>query len=147
MRSLTIVKNEKGEVKIAQFGRTDERDKQVEIDQFMTFISDAKKLDGLKKAITYVSFWTEKTQGGFLKSLMAGNKTAVEHYEKYLDPEIGVGILDAVLGTKKEIKLYGYATKADDFMFCDIVFTIDFSKNKAYYKTGGELHECDSFGQ
>lgn len=141
MRSLTICRNEKGEVKIAQFGRTDERSTQVEIDQFTAFVSDDKKLDGLKKALTYVSFWTEKTQGGFLKSLMASNKTAVEHYEKYLDPEIGVGILEAVLGAKKEIKLYGYANKADDFMFTDIVFVVDFSKNKAYYKTGGETHE------
>lgn len=141
MRSLTICRSEKGEVKIAQFGKTDERSIQVEIDQFTAFVSDHKKLDGLKKALTYVGFWTEKTQGGFLKSLMVGNKTAVEHYEKYLDPEIGVGILEAVLGVKKEIKLYGYANKADDFMFTDIVFTIDFSKNKAYYKTGGENHE------
>ena len=146
MRSLTICKNEKGEVKIAQFGRTDERDKQVEIDQFTAFVFSPEKLDVLKKALTYVSFWTEKTQGGFLKSLMAGNKTAVEHYEKYCDPEIGVGILEAVLGIKKEIKLYGYANKADDFMFCDIVFVVDFSKNKAYYKTGGEAHEY-GFGQ
>lgn len=141
MRSLTVCRNEKGEVKIAQFGKTDERSTQVEIDQFTAFVSDDKKLDGLKKALTYVSFWTEKTQGGFLKSLMASNKTAVEHYEKYLDPEIGVGILEAVLGAKKEIKLYGYANKADDFMFTDIVFVVDFSKNKAYYKTGGETHE------
>ena len=141
MRSLTVCRNEKGEVKIAQFGKTDERSTQVEIDQFTAFVSDLKNLDGLKKALTYVSFWTEKTQGGFLKSLMAGNKTAVEHYEKYLDPEIGVGILEAVLGAKKEIKLYGYANKADDFMFTDIVFVVDFSKNKAYYKTGGETHE------
>lgn len=141
MRSLTVCRNEKGEVKIAQFGRTDKRSTQVEIDQFTAFVSDLKKLDGLKKALTYVSFLTEKTQGGFLKSLMAGNKTAVEHYEKYLDPEIGVGILEVVLGAKKEIKLYGYANKADDFMFCDIVFVVDFSKNKAYYKTGGDVHE------
>lgn len=147
MRSLIVCKNEKGEVKIAQFGKTDERDKLVEIDQFTAFVSSPEKLNGLKKAITYVRFWSEKDQGSFLKSLMAGNKTAVEHYEKYLDPEIGVGILNAVLGTKREIKLYGYANKADDFMFCDIVFTIDFSKNKVYYKTGGELHECNSFGQ
>ena len=146
MRSLTVCRNEKGEVKIAQFGKTDERSTQVEIDQFTAFVSDLKNLDGLKKALTYVSFWTEKTQGGFLKSLMAGNKTAVEHYEKYCDPEIGVGILEAVLGIKKEIKLYGYANKADDFMFCDIVFVVDFSKNKAYYKTGGETHEY-GFGQ
>ena len=146
MRSLTICRNEKGEVKIAQFGRTDERSTQVEIDQFTAFVSDPEKLNGLKKALTYVSFWTEKTQGGFLKSLMAGNKTAVEHYEKYCDPEIGIDILEAVLGVKKEIKLYGYANKADDFMFTDIVFVVDFSKNKAYYKTGGEIHEC-GFGQ
>ena len=64
MRSLTIAKNEKGEVKIAQFGKTDERDKAVEIDQFTAFVSDSKKLDGLKKALTYVSFWTEKSHGG-----------------------------------------------------------------------------------
>lgn len=146
MRSLTVCRNEKGEVKIAQFGRPYERSIQVEIDQFTAFVSDPKKLDGLKKALTYVSFLTEKTQGGFLKSLMAGNKTAVEHYEKYCDPEIGVGILEAVLGAKKEIKLYGYANKADDFMFCDIVFAIDFSKNKAYYKTGGEIHEFNGIG-
>ena len=146
MRSLTVCRNEKGEVKIAQFGKTDERSTQVEIDQFTAFVSDLKNLDGLKKALTYVSFWTEKTQGGFLKGLMTSNKTAVEHYERYCDPEIGVGILEAVLGIKKEIKLYGYANKADDFMFCDIVFVVDFSKNKAYYKTGGETHEC-SFGQ
>ena len=131
MRSLTVVKNENGDVKIAQFGRTDECDKAVEIDQFTAFIFDPKKVSRLKKAITYARFWTEKDQGQYLKSLMAGNKTAVEHYEKYLDPEIGVGILETILNVKNEVKLYGYASKVNDFMFTDIVFVVDFSKNKA----------------
>ena len=146
MRSLTVVKNEKGDVKIAQFGRTDECDKAVEIDQFTAFIFDPKKVSRLKKAITYARFWTEKDQGQYLKSLMAGNRTAVEHYEKYLDPEIGVGILETILNVKNEVKLYGYASKVNDFMFTDIVFVVDFSKNKAYYKTGGEIHEFNSIG-
>ena len=88
MRYLLIIKNEKGEMKVAHFGRTDKSFEEL-IVEFTTFYSSEANLKALKKGISHCKFFNDKDTGLFLKDLLSGKKTAMEHFTKYCDPDVG----------------------------------------------------------
>lgn len=135
MRYLLTIKNEKGEMKVAHFGRTDKSFEEL-IVEFTTFYSSEANLKALKKGISHCKFFNDKDIGLFLKDLLSGKKTAMEHFTKYCDPEVGFSeLLTSLCGVKKEVKLYTYAKYVGDFMFADALFEIDFAKNRVQYST------------
>lgn len=137
MRFLVVVKNEKGEVKIAQFCRTDRTFEELVV-EFTTFYSKEENLKALKKGISHCKFFSEKDQGPFLRDIMSGKKTAMDHFDKFCDSELGFNLFTNLSGVKKEVKLYSYYKYVGDFMFADALFEIDFAKNKVKYSTSKE---------
>ena len=138
MRYLLIIKNEKGETRVAHFGRTDKSFEELVV-EFTTFYSSEVNLKALKKSISHCKFFTDKDQGLFLKDLMSGKKTAMDHFLKYCDPDVDFAeLLTSLCGVKREVKLYSYYKYVGDFMFADALFEIDFAKNKVKYSTSKE---------
>lgn len=135
MRYLLVIKNEKGDIKVAHFGRTDKSFEELVV-EFTTFYSKEENIKALKKGISRCKFFTEKDSGPFLKDLLSGKKTAMEHFTKYCDPDVSFSeLLTSLCGVKKEVKLYTYAKYVGDFMFADALFEIDFAKNRVQYST------------
>ena len=87
MRYLLIIKNEKGETRVAHFGRTDKSFEELVV-EFTTFYSSEANLKALRKGISHCKFYNDKDTGPFLKDLLAGKKSAMEHFTKYCDPEV-----------------------------------------------------------
>lgn len=135
MRYLLVIKNEKGDIKVAHFGRTDKSFEELAV-EFTTFYSKEENIKALKKSISHCRFFTEKDQGLFLKDIMSGKKTAMEHFLKYCDPDADFSeLLTSFCTVKREVKLYSYYKYVGDFMFADALFEIDFAKNRVQYST------------
>lgn len=135
MRYLLIIKNEKGDIKVAHFGRTDKSFEELVV-EFTAFYSKEENIKALKKGISHCKFFTEKDQGLFLKDIMSGKKTAAAHFLKYCDPDTDFSeLLASLCVVKREVKLYSYYRYVGDFMFADVLFEIDFAKNRVQYST------------
>lgn len=154
MRSITIIKDSDGKIKVAQFGNyrqcewSDEPVKSSsEIigefkDYFVSFMSNKHKVKKLKENIQYLSFYTTKDSGDFYKIFMSQKKSDIDYCNKWHEDTIGIHILDSIIDGKPEgVRLHDYSSRVSDFMFADIVFEIDFQKHFAEMRIRGRAYE------
>lgn len=141
MRSVTIVKDSKGVVKVGQFGNyiqidwLDEPDKTdgellEEYKQYIIdFFCDEKKVKKLQENIAHLSFYTSKDMDNFNAMYSSNKKADVEYCNTWLDMYTGIRILDTIINhSTNNVKLEDYSTKAADPMFAEVIFDIDFQK-------------------
>lgn len=158
MKSLTIIKDEEGKIKVANFGnyrQCDWSDEPVKsgsqlIDEFraylVKFTLDKSKMKKLLDSIKDVSFYTSKDSGEFYKMFQSNRKQDIETYDKFFDDMVGIYILDNLINTNtKGLKLHDYSTRMNDSMFVDLVFVIDFQKRYAEMFIRGRSYEKVDF--
>lgn len=158
MKSLTIIKDEEGKIKVANFGnyrQCDWSDEPVKsgsqlIDEFrnylVKFTLDKIKMKKLLDSIKNVSFYTSKDSGEFYKMFQSNRKQDIEIYDKFFDDMVGIYVLDNLINTNtKGLKLHDYSTRMNDSMFVDLVFVIDFQKRCAEMFIRGRSYEKVDF--
>lgn len=154
MRSLTIVKDEEGKIKVANFGnyrQCDWLDEPVKSgsqltdefrDYLVKFTLDKTRMKKLLDSIKNVSFYTSKDSGEFYKMFQSNHKQDIEIYDKFFDNMVGIYILDNLINTNtKGLKLHDYSARMADGMFVDLVFVIDFQKRYSEMFIHGRSYE------
>lgn len=136
MRSLTIVKDEEGNVKIAQFGsffdNEENRNKyDQDYDYFKNWVEKEKNLNLLKEKIKKIKFFSSEEYIEFSSRIRRNNKSAWEYDDKFLDASIGVHLLDRTPEFNSKTRLTSYYKYVNDTMFASIIYEIDFQKGIA----------------
>lgn len=136
MRSLTIVKDEEGNVKIAQFGSffDNEENKNKynqDYDYFKNWVEKEENLNLLKEKIKKIKFFSPEEYTEFSSRIRKNNKTAWEYDDKFLDANVGVHILDRTPEFNSKTRLTSYYKYIDDTIFASVIFEINFQKGVA----------------
>ena len=151
MRTLTVVKDQDGNVKIAQFGNTEYEENPSTIDEiisyFKTFVEDKSNLNALEKKISNIKFFTEAEWISFQKDLFKGLKSALTYYANFIDSNVGHNILSLSSSFTTKTRLISYYKYLNDFMFAQVQLVIDFSNGEAFVKLSGENMYSFKFGE
>ena len=136
MRSLTVVKDEEGNVKIAQFGsffdNEENRNKyDQDYDYFKNWVEKEENLNLLKEKIKKIKFFSSEEYIEFSSKIRRNNKSAWEYDDKFLDASIGVHLLDRTPEFNSKTRLTSYYKYVNDTMFASIIYEIDFQKGIA----------------
>ena len=144
MRSLTVVKDELGNVKVAQFGSVvgeDVEESQLVEDAcllFKTFVSEAANISGLSQKIKQISFFQPAEYAEFFFSLIQQPTTSkLSYYNTFLDAEIGVKILERYPRFNSKTHLVSYYNYTRDIMFAPLYFEINYSTGQALIRYQG----------
>ena len=148
MRSLTIVRDQDGAIKIAQFGNvwdqpggwgeSDPDAFQKACDFFTQYADNREKLGLLEKKIQHIKFFSEQEYIEFNKKIRANNKTAWKYDEEFLDAQVGVYLLDKADRFTAKTRLTSYYKYVGDTMFASVIFEIDFSQGVARILNSGQ---------
>ena len=136
MRSLTIVKDEEGNIKIAQFGNFfDDEENRNKYDQdydyFKNWVDKEENLNLLKEKIKKIKFFSPEEYIEFNSRIRKNNKTAWEYDDKFLDATVGIHLLDRVSEFNSKTRLTSYYKYVNDTIFASIIYEIDFQKGIA----------------
>lgn len=147
-RTITVVKDEEGKVKIAQFGSCWEEDNpncvNEQIDFFKEFVSSKEELSILKKGIGKISFFSDKEYVDYSRGLSKGNKTETEYEREFMDSSVGVYILGKAGKFTSKTRLISYYKYIEDAMFSSMRFFVDFQSNIAKIVSNrGEVFSCE----
>ena len=147
-RTITVVRDEEGKVKIAQFGSCWEEDNpncvNEQISFFKTFVSSADRILTLRKNIGKISFFSEQEYADYNRGLRKGNKTETEYEEEFMDSSVGVYILEKAKKFTAKTRLVSCYKHIDDAMFSSMRFFIDFQSNTAKIVSNrDEVFSCE----
>ena len=138
MRSLTVVKDIEGNVKIAQFGNVWEEDEPNIYtnwcNYFKEYVQNKSKMDLLLKQLPKIKFFSPEEYIEFQKKIQKESKIAYKYDNEFLVVEIGVHILDRAPEFNKNTRLESYYKYVGDTMFASVIFEIDFNKGLATIK-------------
>ena len=147
MRSLTIVRDQDGAIKIAQFGNvwdqpsgwgeSDPNAFPKACDFFTQYVDNRERLDLLEKKIQHIKFFSEQEYIEFNKKIRANNKSAWIYDDEFLDAQVGVYILDKADKFTARTRLTSYYKYVGDTMFASVTFEIDFSQGLARILNNG----------
>lgn len=146
MRSLTVVRDGDGAIKIAQFGNVwDQPDSWCESDPnafqeacdfFTSYVDNRDKLALLEKKIAHIKFFSEQEYIDFAQKMRANNKAAWRYSAEFLDAGVGVYLLDKAEEFNAKTRLTSYYKYIGDTMFASVIFEIDFSQGFARILNG-----------
>ena len=130
-RNLTIVKNNLGETKIAQYGQWDGYPSYSGI-QALNFLRDEYNQTLLNVKLDLVQFITDEELDTIyepFKTMDFENKDFLNAYPG-LHRDTGVKILEVVANATAPIKSVDNTEFANDTLFCEGIYEVDFSTNK-----------------
>jgi hypothetical protein len=131
-RNLTVVKDLQGTTKIALYGQWDGYPSYSGITA-LAFLRDKANQEKLRERLTLVQFITDEEcdtiYKSFEKATSWDNKEFLNEYPG-LHRDTGVGILEAVASATETLKTIDNTEFANDSLFCEGIYEIDFSTNK-----------------
>lgn len=147
-RTITVVRDEEGKVRISQFGSCWEEDNpncvNEQISFFKNFVSSADRILTLRKNIGKIAFFSEQEYSDYNRGLRKGNKTETEYEEEFLDNSVGVYILEKAKKFTAKTRLVSCYKHIDDAMFSSMRFFIDFQSNTAKIVSNrDEVFSCE----
>lgn len=147
-RTITVVKDEEGKVKIAQFGSCWEEDNpdcvNEQISFFKKFVSSTDSILTLRKNIGKIAFFSEQEYVDYSRGLSKGNKAETEYEEEFMDSSVGVYILGKASKFNSKTRLVSCYKYIDDVMFSSMRFFIDFQSNTAKIVSNrDEVFSCE----
>lgn len=144
-RNLTVVKNLEGETKIALYGQWDGYPSYSGI-KALEFLRGKQNRDNLLVELQNVEFVSDEEADTLYKSTEPHtDHNANRFLELYpaLHRDTGVGILEIVANTMKPIKTIDNTEFANDSLFCEGVYEVDFSTNSFITRYNGITVEFD----
>jgi hypothetical protein len=130
-RNLTIVKNLEGTTKIAQYGQWDGYPSYSGI-QALAFLRDKVNRDNLMVELQLVEFVGDEEVDKLYKQFESTDWENKDFLNAYpgLHRDTGVGILEVVANATNTIKTVDNTEFANDSLFCEGIYEVDFSTNK-----------------
>jgi hypothetical protein len=130
-RNLTIVKNNLGETKIAQYGQWDGYPSYSGI-QALNFLRDEYNQTLLNVKLDLVQFVGDEEVDTLYKQYESTDWENKDFLNAYpgLHRDTGVGILSVVANATAPIKSVDNTEFANDELFCEGIYEVDFSTNK-----------------
>jgi hypothetical protein len=131
-RNLTVVKNLEGETKIAQYGQWDGYPQHSGI-KALEFLRDKVNRDNLLVELQNVEFITDKECDELFNASQSSkdweNKDFLNTYPG-LHRDTGIDILKVVADSMTTVKTVDNSEFANDTLFCEGIYEIDFSIDK-----------------
>jgi hypothetical protein len=143
-RNLTVVKNAAGDTKIALYGQWDGYPSYSGTTA-LAFLRDKTNRENLKQRLTLVQFITDEEADVIYKSFDSTdweNKAFLNEYPA-LHRDTGVNILEAVASATETVKTIDNTEFANDSLFCEGVYEVDFSTNSFITRYNGITVEFD----
>jgi hypothetical protein len=130
-RNLTVVKNLEGTTKIALYGQWDGYPSYSGI-QALNFLRDKVNRDNLLAELQLVEFIDEDEANAIYESFDHDDNDSTKYIMAYpgLHRDTGIGILQVVANATKPIKTIDNTEFANDSLFCEGIYEVDFSTNK-----------------
>ena len=147
-RTITVVRDEEGKVKIAQFGSCWEEDNpncvNEQISFFKNFVSSTDSILTLRKNIGKIAFFSEQEYVEYNRGSLKGNKTETEYAKEFMGSSVGVYILEQAKKFTTKTRLVSCYKYIDDAMFSSMRFFVDFQSNTAKIVSNmGEVFSCE----
>jgi hypothetical protein len=130
-RNLTVVKNSQGTTKIAQYGQWDGYPSYSGI-QALSFLRGKTNVDNLLAKLDNVEFVSDEEVDQLYKQFETTDWENKEFLNAYpgLHRDTGVLILGIVANSNSLIKTVDNTEFANDSLFCEGIYEVDFSTNK-----------------
>jgi hypothetical protein len=130
-RNLTVVKNLEGTTKIALYGQWDGYPQYSGI-KALEFLRDKTNRDNLLVELQQVEFITDEECDKIYNSFDNTDWQNKDFLNAYpgLHRDTGVDILEIVANTMNTIKTIDNTEFANDSLFCEGIYEVDFSTNK-----------------
>jgi hypothetical protein len=130
-RNLTVVKNAVGTTKIAQYGQWDGYPSYSGI-QALNFLRDKSNQTLLHAKLDLVQFVGDEEVDTLYKQFESTDWENKDFLNAYpgLHRDTGVGILSVVANATAPIKSVDNTEFANDTLFCEGIYEVDFSTNK-----------------
>jgi hypothetical protein len=143
-RNLTVVKNAAGDTKIALYGQWDGYPSYSGTTA-LEFLRDKTNRENLKQRLTLVQFITDEEADSIYKSFDSTDWENKDFLNEYpgLHRDTGVKILEAVASATETVKTVDNTEFADDSLFCEGIYEVDFSTNSFISRYHGTTIEYD----
>jgi hypothetical protein len=130
-RNLTVVKNSQGTTKIAQYGQWDGYPSYSGI-QALNFLRDEYNQQLLSAKLDVVEFVGDEEVDTLYKQFETTDWENKDFLNAYpgLHRDTGIGILAVVANATDTIKTVDNTEFANDSLFCEGIYEVDFSTNK-----------------
>jgi hypothetical protein len=130
-RNLTVVKDLQGTTKIAQYGQWDGYPSYSGI-QALNFLRDKVNRDNLLVELQNVQFVGDEEVDQLYKQFETTDWENKDFLNAYpgLHRDTGIGILEVVANSTSTIKTVDNTEFANDSLFCEGIYEVDFSTNK-----------------
>jgi hypothetical protein len=130
-RNLTVVKNNLGETKIAQYGQWDGYPSYSGI-QALEFLRNKDWQALLQSKLDFVQFVGDEEVDQLYKQFETTDWENKDFLNAYpgLHRDTGIGILAVVANATDTIKTVDNTEFANDSLFCEGIYEVDFSTNK-----------------
>jgi hypothetical protein len=130
-RNLTVVKNLEGTTKIAQYGQWDGYPSYSGIEA-LKFLRDKVNRDNLLVELQNVQFVGDEEVDQLYKQFETTDWENKDFLNAYpgLHRDTGIGILQVVANSTSTIKTVDNTEFANDTLFCEGIYEVDFSTNK-----------------
>jgi hypothetical protein len=130
-RNLTVVKNAMGTTKIAQYGQWDGYPSYTGI-QALNFLRDEYNQQLLSAKLDVVEFVSDEEVDKLYKQFETTDWENKDFLNAYpgLHRDTGIGILEVVANATNTIKTVDNTEFANDSLFCEGIYEVDFSTNK-----------------
>lgn len=143
-RNLTVVKDNTGTSRVAQYGQWDGYPQHSGI-RALEFLRDETLVENLRNRLTLVQFITDEELDTIyepFKTTDFENKDFLNEYPG-LHRDTGIDILLAVASATETLKTIDNTEFAKDDLFCEGIYEIDFSTNKFISIYGGKKVDFD----
>jgi hypothetical protein len=143
-RNLTVVKNAAGDTEIALYGQWDGYPSYSGTTA-LEFLRDKTNRENLKQRLTLVQFITDEEADSIYKSFDSTDWENKDFLNEYpgLHRDTGVKILEAVASATETVKTVDNTEFADDSLFCEGIYEVDFSTNSFISRYHGTTIEYD----
>ena len=143
-RNLTVVKNKKGETKVALYGQWDGYPQYSGI-QALSFLRDKANQELLSKKLTLVEFIDEEEANAIWEGFDHDDNDPTKYSMEYpgLHRDTGIKILDAVADATETVKMIDNSEFRNDELFCEGVYEVDFSIGQFITTYGGRTVRFD----
>ena len=143
-RNLTIVKDKVGTTRIALYGQWDGYPSYSGI-QALAFLRDKTNKDNLWSKLENVEFITDEECDTLYKQYESTDWENKDFLNAYpgLHRDTGIGILEIVANSNKTIKMIDNTEFANDELFCEGIYEVDFSTNDFITTYDGKVIRFD----
>jgi hypothetical protein len=143
-RNLTIVKDKVGTTRIALYGQWDGYPSYSGI-QALAFLRDKTNKDNLWSKLENVEFITDEECDTLYKQYESTDWENKDFLNAYpgLHRDTGIGILEVVANSTKTIKMIDNTEFANDTLFCEGIYEVDFSTNDFITTYDGKVIRFD----